>query len=183
MRKTLLRPRVRPSPRDDPTQHSQPRARTHSRGFQTRAVAQILGQACPSLGPRPPGDQAAPGGLGTSSAQSNIAQRLLPGSFHHLPAGADRTGLESPMPSLPGCLLVPLHLMSTPCSPWFQEHHSPPPEAPFSPQTSSPNTRRQPPLRHRERLQPCLLLVATPPFTGSSLPRALPRDSLQAACL
>lgn len=51
----FLRPHVRPSPRDDPSQHSQPRARTHARGFQTRAVAQVLGQACPSLAPCPQG--------------------------------------------------------------------------------------------------------------------------------
>lgn len=71
-------------------------------------------------------------------------------SFHQAPAGVDRTGLESPVPSPPGCPLVPLCLMSTPRSPWFQEHHSPPPKDPFSPdflprhqKTTTPQTQGQ----------------------------------------
>lgn len=146
----FLRPHVRPSPRDDPSQYSQPRARTHARGFQTRGGGSGPRTGLPLTGPMPPGGQAAPGGLETSSARSNTAQR----SCQVLPPRASRRTVRdwSPASLLLGCPLVPLRLMSTPRSPWFQEHHSPPPKAPFSPD-SSPDTRRQPPLRHRVRLR------------------------------
>lgn len=78
---------------------------------------------------------------------STSCQVLPPRASRSGPYG---TGVSRTLPSWMSAGPVPLRLMSTPRSPWFQEHHSPPPKAPFSPdflprhqKTTTPQTQGQ----------------------------------------